>query len=372
MQNRNDLRIVLKFGTSTLTAGSSRISPPRLVELIRQIAILHKQGKEVVVVSSGAMAAGRECLNYPQLPKDVPAKQMLAAVGQPRLMSLYEQLFALYGLNVAQVLLTRTDLADRRRYLNSRNTLQALLFHQVIPIINENDTVATEEIRFGDNDRLSAYVVSLVDADLLVLLTDQDGLYTADPRSNPDASLVHQISEPEIPAELWQAAGGSATGLGTGGMITKLQAADLARRSGATAIIAPGSHPEILLRLVAGEQLGTHFPPLVSSLDSRHRYILAGGQADWLVKVDRGAARALKKGGSLLPVGVHDVAGSFERGDAVRIVDEYGRELARGLVNYSADELSRIKGQRSESIESILGYIFGEEVVHRNNMVLMG
>lgn len=372
MQTRDYSRIVLKFGTSTLTAGGTRISAPRLVELIRQIAVLHQQGREVIVVSSGAMAAGRERLDYPQLPKDVPAKQMLAAVGQPRLMSMYEQLFLLYGLNVAQVLLTRTDLADRRRYLNARNTLQALLSHRVIPIINENDTVATEEIRFGDNDRLSAHVVSLVDADLLVLLTDQDGLYTADPRSNPDARLVPQVTDIEIPAELWQAAGGSATGLGTGGMITKLQAADLARRSGATAMIAPGGQPEILLRLVVGEQVGTYFQPLVSSLDSRHRYILAGGQVDWLVKVDRGAARALRNGGSLLPVGVQQVIGSFERGDAVKIIDESEKEIARGLVNYSAEELRRIMGQKSETIESILGYFFGEEVVHRNNMVLIG
>lgn len=372
MQTRDYSRIVLKFGTSTLTAGGTRISAPRLVELIRQIAVLHQQGREVIVVSSGAMAAGRERLDYPQLPKDVPAKQMLAAVGQPRLMSMYEQLFLLYGLNVAQVLLTRTDLADRRRYLNARNTLQALLSHRVIPIINENDTVATEEIRFGDNDRLSAHVVSLVDADLLVLLTDQDGLYTADPRSNPDARLVPQVTDIEIPAELWQAAGGSATGLGTGGMITKLQAADLARRSGATAMIAPGGQPEILLRLVVVEQVGTYFKPLVSSLDSRHRYILAGGQVDWLVKVDRGAARALRNGGSLLPVGVQQVIGSFERGDAVKIIDESEKEIARGLVNYSAEELRRIMGQKSETIESILGYFFGEEVVHRNNMVLIG
>jgi glutamate 5-kinase len=371
MQNRNYARIVLKFGTSTLTAGGTKLSPPRLVELVRQVASLIQQGREVVVVSSGAMAAGRERLNYPQLPKDVPAKQMLAAIGQPRLMSLYEQLFGLYGLNVAQVLLTRTDLADRRRYLNSRNTLQALLAQKVVPIINENDTVTTEEIRFGDNDRLSAYVVSLVDADLLVLLTDQDGLYTADPRTNPNAELVSMVTEPEISADLWQAAGGSANGLGTGGMSTKLQAADLARRSGATAIIAPGGQADILLRLVAGEPLGTQFPPLVSSLDSRHRYILAGGRMDWQVTVDRGAARALKKGGSLLPVGVSQISGEFDRGDAVRIVDETGKDLARGLVNYSANELGRILGQRSEAIEPILGYFFGEEVVHRNNMVLM-
>lgn len=372
MNPRSFSRIVVKFGTSTLTAGASRLSMPRLVELVRQMAALNSQGREVVLVSSGAMAAGRERLNFPQLPKDIPAKQMLAAIGQPRLMSIYDQVFSIYGLVGAQVLLTRADLADRRRYLNSRNTLQALLSQGVIPIINENDTVATEEIRLGDNDRLSAYVVSLVDADLLILLTDQQGLYTADPRQNPQAQLVREISDPEIPPELWEAAGGSANGLGTGGMSTKLLAADLARRSGATAVIAPGDKSDVLLRLVKGEHIGTRFPPLVSSLDSRHRYILAGGRADWVIEVDNGAAKALRSGGSLLPVGVVRVGGEFERGDAVRIIDADGKDLARGLANYTAADLQRILGQRSEAIETILGYIYGEEVIHRNNMVLMG
>ncbi len=219
---------------------------------------------------------------------------------------------------------------------------------------------------------LSAYVVSLIDADMLVLLTDQQGLYTADPRQNPAAQLVREISDPEIPAQLWEAAGGSVNGLGTGGMITKLQAADLARRSGATAVIAPGDEADVLLRLVNGEHIGTRFPPLVSALDSRHRYILAGGRLDWVVEVDGGAAKALRAGGSLLPVGVVRVSGEFERGDAVRVVDKNGKDLARGLVNYTAADLQRICGQRSEAIEAILGYFYAEEVIHRNNMVLMG
>ncbi len=372
METRPNSRIVIKIGTSTLTAGGTRLSMPRLVELVRQMAALRSQGRELVLVSSGAMAAGRERLDFPQLPKDIPAKQMLAAIGQPRLMSLYDRIFSIYDLVGAQVLLTRADLADRRRYLNSRNTLQALLSQGAIPIINENDTVATEEIRLGDNDRLSAYVVSLVDADMLVLLTDQRGLFTADPRKNPGAQLVREINDAEIPPALWEAAGGSANGLGTGGMITKLQAADLARRSGATAIIAPGDEPDVLLRLVQGEHIGTRFPPLVSSLDSRHRYILAGGRMDWIIEVDRGAAKAIKTGGSLLPVGVASVRGEFERGDAVRVVDKDGKDVARGLVNYTAADLQRIRGQRSEAIETILGYVYGEEVIHRNNMVLMG
>src|SRR5512134_2077444 len=226
------MRLVIKLGTAILTDGAPRLSPPRLVDLVRQMSALHGAGSEVILVSSGAMAAGREALGHPQLPKEIPAKQMLAAVGQPRLMALYEQLFGLYGVVVAQVLLTRADLAHRRRYLNARNTLSALLARRVIPIVNENDTVATEEIRLGDNDNLSALVSNLIEADLLILLTDQPGLFTADPRRDPAARLIEEVDGPDIPEEVWSAARGTASGLGTGGMLTKVQAADLARRSG--------------------------------------------------------------------------------------------------------------------------------------------
>ena len=364
------MRIVVKFGTSTLTDGGTRLSAPRLVDLTRQLSSLRETGHELVVVSSGAMASGREALGYPQLPKDVPAKQMLAAVGQPRLMARYEQLFGLYGVTVAQVLLTRGDLANRRRYLNARNTLTALLDQRVIPIVNENDTVATEEIRVGDNDNLSALVANLVDADTLVLLTDQPGLFTADPRRDPAARLVDAVTTPDIPPGLWEAAGGSATGLGTGGMMTKLQAADLARRSGATVIIAQGSAPDILIRLAAGERLGTRFSALASAVESRKRYILAGGAAGTLV-VDLGASQALRRGGSLLPVGVSAVEGPFDRGDTVRVTDPAGREVARGIANYSAGDLSTIRKRHSEEIESLLGYNYGDEVIHRNDLVLL-
>src|SRR5512139_1681849 len=239
-------RLVVKCGTSTLTAGTAHLAPPRLVEIAQQVAQLRSDSSDIIVVTSGAMAAGRERLGFPQLPKDMPAKQMLSAIGQPRLMALYEQIFGLYGLTIAQVLLTRSDLADRRRYLNSRNTLTALLEHGIIPIVNENDTVATEEIRVGDNDNLSALVANLIDADLLVLLTDQPGLFTANPDRDPTARLVAEVNEPAISPALWQAAGGTASGLGTGGMITKLQAADLARRSGTTVVIASGSESSVL------------------------------------------------------------------------------------------------------------------------------
>lgn len=364
-------RIVVKLGTSTLTAGTPHLSPPRFVELVRQMAQLHDQGAELTVVSSGAIAAGRERLGFPQLPKDIPAKQMLAAVGQPRLMALYEQLFGLYGVPVAQVLLTRADLGDRRRYLNSRNTLTALLAQGVLPIVNENDTVATEEIRVGDNDNLSALIANLIEADLLVLLTDQPGLFTSDPRRDPQARLLGEISSPDIPEAVWQAAGLPANGLGTGGMLTKLQAADLARRSGACVVIARGGDPDVLLRLAAGELFGTRFLPTASAVESRKRYILAGGRANGRLLVDEGAAQALQQGKSLLPVGVSRVEGSFERGDPVAIVDPGGREIARGLASYASGDLARLCGVHSEDIERILGFAYGDEVIHRNHMVLL-
>jgi glutamate 5-kinase len=367
----NFCRIVVKLGTSTLTAGTTQLSLPRMVDLVRQIAQLHAAGCEVILVSSGAIAAGRERLNHPQLSKDIPAKQMLAAVGQPRLMALYEQLFALYGAIVAQVLLTRADLSDRRSYLNARNTLTALLAQRVIPIVNENDTVATEEIRVGDNDNLSALVSNLVDAELLILLTDQPGLFTADPRLDPEAELVTSVSESVIPNTLWQAAGGSANGLGTGGMVTKLQAADLARRSGATVIIARGSDPNIINRLANGEKVGTHIMPTASLIESRKRYILTGTRSNGLIEIDRGAVRALREGGSLLPVGITCVEGKFERGDTVQVSDSDGNEVARGIVNYAAHQLETIRGRRSEEIPKILGFGYGEEVIHRNNLVLL-
>jgi glutamate 5-kinase len=364
-------RIVVKLGTSSITGGSTHLVPSRLVELARQVVQLHGAGRELIIVTSGAIAAGRERLGFPQLPKDLPAKQMLAAVGQPRLMALYEEVFGLYDLSIAQVLLTRADLADRRRYLNSRNTLTALLDHHVIPIVNENDTVATEEIRVGDNDNLSALVANLIDADLLVLLTDQAGLFTADPRLDPAARLVREVTGPEIPAALWDAAGGSVGRLGTGGMVTKLQAADLARRSGTVVVIASSAEPEGLLRLARGEALGTCIRPVATAMESRKRYILAGGSAPGSVQVDVGAAEAVRRGGSLLPVGVRMVDDTFERGDTIRVVDAAGREIARGIANYGAGDLRRICGQQSDAIEATLGYSYGDEVVHRSDLILL-
>jgi glutamate 5-kinase len=364
-------RIVVKIGTSTLTAGGKKLSLPSLVEIARQISALREKNIQVILVSSGAIAAGREGLGFPTLPKHIPAKQMLAAVGQPRLMAMYEQYFAIYNTHVAQVLLTRADLTDRRRFLNARNTLEALLKQGIIPIINENDTVTSEEIRFGDNDNLSAQVANLIEADLLILLTDQDGLYDADPRINPQAQLVRQVLPEPFSAELWQSAGGTVTGLGTGGMMTKLQAADLARHGGTMVVIARGSLENVLPRLAQGEEIGTCILPMVNKLEGRKRHILSTSRAAAEVSIDAGAVRALARGGSLLPAGITRVIGEFERGDTVRILAPDGRALAVGLTNYASGDLVRLCGCQSAEIEPQLGYTFGDEVIHRNNMVLL-
>src|SRR5450759_712951 len=364
-------RIVIKLGTSTLTGGANKISPSKVFDIVRQVVALRADGSQVILVSSGAIAGGREALNFPDLPRFLPAKQMLAAVGQPRLMGLYDQFFRMYSETAAQVLLTRTDLSDRRGYLNAHDTIEALLGQGVIPIINENDTVATEEIRFGDNDSLSALVANLIEADLLILLTDQPGFFTSDPRRNANAQLITTIASLEIPEEIWKAADGTSTGLGTGGMTTKLHAADLARRSGTTTVIAFGGDTDILLRIGGKEAVGTIILPVANKLEGKKRYILAGMRATGALSIDAGAVKALEEGGSLLPVGVKKVKGNFERGDTVRVVDPTGKEIALGLVNYASKDLLRCAGHRSVEIEPILGYTFGDEVIHRNNLFLL-
>jgi glutamate 5-kinase len=293
----------------------------------------------------------------------------MAAVGQSRLMHLYEQIFDLYSIAVAQTLLTREDLRDRYRYLNARNTLLACLLHGVLPIINENDVVAVDEIRLGDNDNLSALVANLVDADLLLILSDIDGLYSADPRRDPSAALIPQVRA--IDDTIYALAGGSNT-RGTGGMLTKIQAADLATRGGATVVIASGGAPNVIPRVLDGEPLGTRFPAVASRLESRKRWVLAETVRHSRVLADAGAARALTEGGkSLLPAGVVAVEGDFERGQTVRIFNGEGREIARGLAQYSARDLGIIKGLRSSQIAEALGYDYGPEVVHRDDMVLL-
>ena len=364
-------RLVVKLGTSTLTAGTPHLSEKTLANIVSQIDTLCRNGCEVVLVSSGAMAAGREALSFPKLPREIPAKQMLSAVGQPRLMAIYENLFAQHNRTVAQVLLTRQDLTQRRSYLNARNTLLALLDQKVLPIVNENDAVTTEEIRVGDNDNLSALVANLIDADLLLMLTDQPGMFTSDPRTNPNATLLTEITGDKIPEELWKYAGKSKDELGTGGMITKLQAADLARRSGTNIVIASGTESDVILRTAKGEPIGTYFQATTTTLESRKRFILSGTVSTGKIQIDSGAIGALQNGSSLLPVGVTAIFGEFERGDTVAVINANNNELARGLTNYHSAELSKIAGRQSKDIESILGYYYGEEVIHRDQLVLI-
>ena len=365
-------RIVVKIGSSTLTGGTEKLSRSQIVNLVRQIVQLKKDGYQLVVVSSGAMAAGLEELGFPELPKFIPAKQMLAAVGQPRLMNVYTELFGIFDLKVAQVLLTRLDMMDRIRYLNARNTLEALLSQELIPIINENDTVATEEIRVGDNDNLSAMVCNLIEADLLIMLTDTQGLFTADPDLDKNAVLIQEVEDERIPESLWNMAGQSSSATGTGGMYTKLQAADLARKSGTKVVITQGTIPDVILKVVSGEELGTRFKALVSNLESRKRFILAGPKSSGRITVDPGAEAILRKGkSSLLPVGVVKVEGDFERGDTVTILNEKAQEIALGLANYNQENMKRIQGHQSGEIEDLLGFSYGNELVHHDNLVVV-
>ncbi|HSM57295.1 MAG TPA: glutamate 5-kinase [Candidatus Sulfomarinibacteraceae bacterium] len=363
-------RIVVKLGTSVLTGGTPRLDRAHMVALVRQCAELQKRGKDVIVCTSGAIAVGRERLGFPALADTVTNKQLLAAVGQSRLMLTWERLFELYDIHVGQILLTRADVEDRGRFLNARDTLLALLEQGIVPIVNENDAVATSEIKVGDNDNLSALVALLAEADLLLLLTDQSGLFTADPRRNPDAELIPEVRA--IDDTLRRLAGDSGSNLGVGGMATKLQAADIARRSGAEVVIAAGRAPDVISRIVAGEAVGTRFPALDAPLANRKRWILAGPTPVGTITVDAGAARALcDGGGSLLPAGISEVSGQFDRGDAIFILDPEERRLARGIVRYGSDDLRRIQGCHSEEIVDRLGYAYGPVAVHRNDMILL-
>jgi len=360
---------VLKFGTSVLTEGTRRLSRPRMVDLVRQCAELHRAGHELILCTSGAVAVGREKLGFPELLPTVVSKQLLAAVGQSRLMLTWERFFEIYDIHVGQILLTHGDIEARRSFLNAQDTLGALLEHRIVPIINENDPVATEEIRIGDNDNLSALVAVLAGADLLVMLTDQPGLFTADPRENPDAQLIREV--PVIDEAIFALAGGSRSGLGVGGMTTKLQAATLARRAGTDVVIAAGHEPDVILRIMAGEPLGTRFPALETPPENRKRWILAGVVNSGHVVIDAGAAAALRNGASLLPAGVVAVEGDFDRGDTVSLVDERGTEVGRGIARYPADDLRRIQGRHSEKIEARLGYTYGAVVIHHNDLILL-
>lgn len=367
-------RIVIKVGTNVLTAGSEKLSLPVMAGLVDQIALLRAGGREVLLVSSGAVAAGRHALisRTESAAGTIPIKQALASVGQSRLMAVYDQFFGWHDIVVAQALLTRSDLQDRLAYLNARTTLVSLLELGVVPIVNENDVVAVDELTgltFGDNDTLSALVANLIDADLLIILTDTPGLFTKDPAVNSDAELVPFVAQvtPEV-----QAMAGTTAGLrGRGGMQTKLRAAHVATTAGVTVVITGGRDPGAIGRVLAGEQSGTVFASTAPKLESRKRWILSGAGGSGSIGIDAGAELALVSGGkSLLAAGVVSVQGDFERGDAVDIVSNDGQVLGRGISSYSAEEARSIMGARSSRITDILGFNFGSEIIHRNNLVL--
>jgi len=361
--------IVVKLGTSVLTGGTNKLDKAHMVELVRQCCELKKQGHQVVMVSSGAVAAGREQL-LKSCGTSLVDKQMLAAIGQGQLIHIWQSLFALYGVNVGQMLLTRADVDDRERYLNARDTLTALLSYNVVPIINENDAVATSEIKVGDNDNLSALVAILANADKLLLLTDQDGLFTSDPRTNADAKLIDEVTH--INDELRQLAGGSGTSLGTGGMATKLQAADIARRAGVEVIIAKGAGSNVILKCMSEQLPGTRFLKLTAPKDGRKKWLLAGPKSNGQIAIDAGAIRALQNNGaSLLAKGVTCAFGDFERGDLIDLIDTNNQVIARGLTRFSRSEVNKIKGAHSKNIAQLLSYDAGAEVLHRDDLVLL-
>ncbi len=370
MNSLKNQTIVIKLGTSTLTHGSKKLDRAHMLEIVRVVHRLVEQHAKVILVSSGAMAAGRELLGYPDLPKDVRYKQMLASVGQVKLIEEWAQLFSIYSLNVGQILITRADLESRERYLNARDTLFAQLELGVIPIINENDAVSISEIKVGDNDNLAALSAVLVEADKVILLTDQDGLYTADPRKNKDAKLIRNVDV--IDEHIIEIAGGSGTTLGTGGMATKIKAAQVATQAGVEMIIASGENPSIILELVHGQGNATFFKPSDRPVVARKSWISSATRALGTVIIDDGAVKALiSKGSSLLPKGIISVENEFLRGATVLVKDQKGTVIARGITRYSSDELNLIKKKSSSSIEKILGFTHGDEAIHRDDLVVL-
>lgn len=362
-------RIVIKVGTSTLTHTTGKLNLHRIEKLVRELADLANQNKEILLVTSGAVGVGMDRLGWKKKPKSISDKQAAAAVGQGILMHIYEKIFAEYGQIVAQVLLTREDSLNRKRFLNSRNTLLGLIHHRVIPIINENDVVAWEELKIGDNDNLSALVAGLVDADALIILSDVDGVYTDNPVKNSRAQLITLIEE--ITPEIEDMACGPGTMRGTGGMYTKIQAAKIAMNSGVLMVIANGGADGNIRDILSGKDVGTLFLPKDHKLAMRKCWIAYGAMPQGRLTVDPGAVNALKDGKSLLPKGLLAVQGEFEQGNIVAVVDQSGREMARGIVNYDSGELEKIKSVHSDDVVTILGYKHFDEVIHRDNLVLL-
>lgn len=364
-------RIVIKVGTSTITYANGKRNFSQIDRLAREISDLQNQGKEMILVTSGAVAVGVDRMGLPGKPKTIPGKQAAAAVGQGVLMHTYEKFFADYGQIVAQVLITKTEAIDRHRYTNTRNTFMELMRQRVIPIVNENDVVALDELKIGDNDNMSALVAGIVDADLVIILSDVDGLYTANPQTHPDAVIVPEVAE--ITPEIEASAGGVGSARGTGGMATKIQAAKAATSSGIHLVIASGTEKNAITRVLQGEELGTLFVSRENRLQFRKRWLAFGAKIAGSIVVDDGCAKAIRKAGgcSILPAGVFAVQGEFLPGSTVSVIDKDAHELARGLVHYSSDELELIKGCNSGEIANILGHKNFDEVIHRDDLVIL-
>jgi len=361
---RDVKRLVVKVGTSTLTFPDMRLNMERVESLVDELVRARRSNIDVVLVTSGAIAAGMGKLNWETRPKDIPRQQAAAAIGQSHLMHTYEESFGKYGQLVAQVLLTQADINDRKRYTNANNTLSTLLQYGVIPIVNENDTVAVDEIKVGENDTLAALVTNLIKADLLLILSDVDGFYD---QSGQTISVV-----PSITPELEEMAGGEGTEVSQGGMITKLNAAEIVTGAGEVMVIANGKKNGVITRVLDGNDEGTIFLPKSDKMSGRKRWIAYSLPCRGTIKVDAGAKQALiHRGKSLLPSGVMEVSGDFEFGDAIRCVDENDEEFARGLTNYNIAEADTIKGKRTDQIEPLLGYMYYDEVIHRDNLVIL-
>lgn len=363
-------RIVIKIGSNILTSLGDGLDMERIKSIVDDVSLLHDEGYDPVIVSSGAIAAGMKNLGLKKKPTDIVLKQAAAAVGQSSLMWAYEKCFGLHGKKVAQILLTREDLSDRKRYINSRNTINTLLSYRVIPIINENDTVATDEIRFGDNDHLASLVAALIEADRFIILSDVDGLFTEDPRKNPKAHIIEQVTE--VTPEIERIAGGTVTTVGTGGMYSKVLAAKRAMNNGITVNIVNGRRKGILISIIRGLRCGTEFLAKEVRPSQKKRWIAHGTRPKGSITLDSGAVEAIvKRGKSLLPSGIINVSGEFEPGDAVYCIDPAGNRVAKGLVNYSSEEIDKIKGRNTKEIDTILGYKYSDEVIHRDNLVLI-
>ena len=367
---KNAVRVVVKIGTSTLTYNNGKLNLFRIEKLVRELADLANQGKEIILVTSGAVGAGLDRLGSTERPKTIPEKQAVAAIGQGILMHMYEKLFAEYGQIVAQVLLTRENSVKHKLYINSRNTLLTLLKMGVIPVINENDAIAIDELKIGDNDTLSATVATIVDADLLIILSDIEGVFTANPQNDPTAQLIEEITD--ITPEIEELAGGAGSKLGTGGMYTKIQAAKIAVNAGVTMVIASGALEGVVRNILSGEKIGTIFPAKEQHLQVRKSWLAFGAMIKGELVVDEGCEKALiTEGSSLLSVGIVEVSGTFDQGNSVRILSKQGREIARGLANYNSEEIKKICGKNTNNISKILGSKLYDEVIHRDNMVIM-